>query len=101
MRFFTILLFIAPLISAATVRVQLDGLDELAIQKEIPTTNVATSFPGSFTDGFITNLEGNNGVTCQAFSDAAGTKAVAGRFGAAGSTFNGGQAVTIGSVKCS
>lgn len=49
----------APLISAiplnAFVRVQLNGLSELAIQKEIPIDQSAAPFSGRFTDGFIVN----------------------------------------------
>jgi hypothetical protein len=95
---------LTPLIAAApaasTVNVQMDGLDELAEQREI-TLNTVTSFPGSFTDGFIEDLQGNSGVTCQAFSDNAGTKKVGGSFGVGGTTFDGGNAVDIETVKCS
>lgn len=99
-----IVALLAPLISAAPaasmVRVQMDGLDELAEQREI-TLHTVASFPGSFTDGFIEDLEGHSGVTCQAFSDNAGTKKVGGAFGVGGATFNGGNAITIATVKCS
>lgn len=108
---FAILAILAPLISAApasieerqssTVRVQLNGRDELAIQKEIPINNAATSFAGKFTDGFITNLNGNSGVTCQAYSDSAATVKVGGRFGTSDVSFNGGNEVTVAVVKCS
>jgi hypothetical protein len=101
----TILALLTPLIAAAplasTVRVQLNGLDELAIQKEIPINNKATSFAGKFTDGFITNLNGNSGVTCQAYLDAAATKKVGDRFGTDRVVFNGGKEVEVAVVKCS
>ncbi|KAH7403436.1 hypothetical protein BKA64DRAFT_706930 [Cadophora sp. MPI-SDFR-AT-0126] len=86
---------------ANTVRVQLNGLSELAIQREVATNNAITLISGKFTDGFITNLNGQNGVTCQAYSDPAATKKVGGRFGKAGVKFNGGKAVSVAAVKCS
>ncbi|KAG4435669.1 hypothetical protein IFR05_008835 [Cadophora sp. M221] len=86
---------------ATTVRVQLNGLSELAVQREVAINNAITLFSGKFTDGFITNLNGQNGVTCQAYSDKAATKKVGGRFGKAGVKFNGGKEVQVQAVKCS
>ncbi|KAH6719124.1 hypothetical protein BKA61DRAFT_669464 [Leptodontidium sp. MPI-SDFR-AT-0119] len=86
---------------ASTVRVQLNGLSELAVQREVATDNAITLFSGKFTDGFISNLNGQNGVTCQAYSDKAATKKVGGRFGKNGVTFNGGKEVQVQAVKCS
>ncbi|KAG4425734.1 hypothetical protein IFR04_001196 [Cadophora malorum] len=86
---------------ANTVRVQLNGLSELAVQREVATNNAITLIAGKFTDGFITNLNGQNGVTCQAYSDKAATKKVGGRFGKGGVKFNGGKAVAVAAVKCS
>jgi hypothetical protein len=102
---FTILSILAPLIAAAptaspTVRVQLNGLDELALQNEIPTDNSATPFGGRVTDASISESYGNSGVTCQAYSDKAATIKVGGRFGAEDVVFNGGKEVTVAAVKC-
>ncbi len=101
---FTILALLAPLITAAplaaTVRVQLNGLSELAIQRSVPIDNTITAISGKFTDGLIRDLGGNSGVTCQAYSDAAATKKVGGRFGTNTVVFNGGKEVTIAAVKC-
>jgi len=96
---------LTPLISAvpaaatSTVRVQLNGLDELAEQREI-TIGVLTSFAGPFTDGFIEDLEGHTGVTCQAFTDTAGKDKVGGKFGIGDVEFDGGNAVNVETVKC-
>ncbi|KAL2067330.1 hypothetical protein VTL71DRAFT_1755 [Oculimacula yallundae] len=92
-----------PIISARanTVRVQLNGNSELAVQREVAINNAITLFSGKFTNGFITNLNGQNGVTCQAYSDKAATKKVGGRFGKAGVKFNGGKEVQVQAVKCS
>ncbi|KAH7330219.1 hypothetical protein BKA65DRAFT_554210 [Rhexocercosporidium sp. MPI-PUGE-AT-0058] len=86
---------------ATTVRVQLNGNSELAVQREVATNNAITLFSGKFTDGFISNLNGQNGVTCQAYSDKAATKKVGGRFGKNGVKFNGGKEVQVQAVKCS
>lgn len=88
----------APL--ATTVRVQLNGLSELAVQREVPINNAAFTFSGKFTDGFISNLNGNAGVTCQAYSDAAATVKVGGRFGTGGVKFNAGKEVMVKVLKC-
>ncbi|KAH8653244.1 hypothetical protein BGZ60DRAFT_419816 [Tricladium varicosporioides] len=85
----------------ATIRVALSGLSELQIQREIPNNNVAGAAPGKFTDAVIQNLNGNNGFTCQAYSDAAATKKVGGRFGTTSIKLNGGKEVTVAVVKCS
>ena len=67
----------------------------------VAINNAITLIAGKFTDGFITNLNGQNGVTCQAYSDKAATKKVGGRFGKGGVKFNGGKAVAVAAVKCS
>ncbi|CZT48242.1 uncharacterized protein RSE6_08912 [Rhynchosporium secalis] len=92
-----------PIIDARanTVRVQLNGNSELAVQREVAINNAITLFSGRFTNGFISNLNGQNGVTCQAYSDKAATKKVGGRFGKAGVNFNAGKEVQIAAVKCS
>lgn len=94
---------VEPILStrATTVRVQLNGLSELAVQREVAINNSITLFAGRFTDGFISSLNGQNGVTCQAYSDKAATKKVGGRFGKNGVVFNGGREVQVQAVKCS
>ncbi|KAH6665030.1 hypothetical protein B0J14DRAFT_607219 [Halenospora varia] len=85
----------------ATVRVALSGLSELQIQREIPNNGQAGAAAGKFTDAVIQNLNGNTGITCQAYSDAAATKKVGGRFGTNSIRLNGGKEVTVAVVKCS
>ncbi|UKZ81676.1 hypothetical protein TrVFT333_009448 [Trichoderma virens FT-333] len=84
-----------------TVRVQINSVDDSAVQIEVPADGspFATSF--NIANAVeIVDIEGSNQGTCQAFSDEAGTIAVGSPFGTDLVFLNGGAAASILSLRC-
>jgi hypothetical protein len=109
---FTIVVLITPSITAApttppsTVRVELRGPSELARQAEIRLNQLTPVIRDQYTDAVISDLEGNEGVRCQAYGDTSGTVELGERFGiehflAGGPPFeDDGEPVYVESVEC-
>jgi hypothetical protein len=84
--------------STQTVRVQLNGADELAEQTEVPLDTIFR-FAGRFDSAQIIDAEGVQNPKCTAFHDVQGTKAVGKTFTTDITSF--GKGVEVQSLRCS
>ncbi|KAM0262576.1 hypothetical protein ACHAQJ_001621 [Trichoderma viride] len=86
---------------AENVRVQVDSADDSAVQIEVPADGSPFAVSFSIANALeVVDTESANQVTCQAFSDKAGTAAVGSPFGTNLVFLDGGAGVKILSLRC-